>query len=120
MERDMSTTTVDAEPAEPAGHGEPAIIRRPWPFGCCPTCGDDRFTVGPAQGTAVFTCVGCGASWRYLLGCLIRLDPDPTSPINGNRHRTEPADHPAATEDELMALGTAGDQPAGSVREQGR
>lgn len=75
MERDVSTAT-----AEPAGYGEPVIIRRPRPFGCCPACGDDRFTVEPALATAVFTCVSCRASWRYLLGHLIRVAPDPASP----------------------------------------
>ena len=80
MERNVSTTTVEAEPCEPARCSDPAIIRRPWPFGCCPACGDDRFTVEPALGTTVFTCVGCGASWRYLLGCLIQLGPLSTSP----------------------------------------
>ncbi len=69
-----STATVDDH--EPAG-----ILRRPWPFRRCPACGDDRFTVGAELTTAVFICVGCGASWRYLLGSLIRMASIPTPPV---------------------------------------
>lgn len=57
------------------------LISHPWPFGRCPSCGIDRFTVEPADGIAVFTCTGCGARWRYLLGCLIALPPTGDGPV---------------------------------------
>ncbi len=41
------------------------------PFEQCPRCGDDRFSTDIVEGTVVFGCVGCGETWRYLLGYLV-------------------------------------------------
>ena len=49
----------------------------PWPFTLCPDCGSHDFVTRRAGDDVVFTCVGCAASWRYLLGYLVSV-PDPS------------------------------------------
>lgn len=44
-----------------------------WPFSTCPDCGSDAFVTIEDSGTTVFTCLGCAASWRYLLGYLVSV-----------------------------------------------
>jgi hypothetical protein len=49
---------------------DPTLVEKPWPFRACPTCVGTLFAASGEQGTVVFTCLGCGARWRYLLGHL--------------------------------------------------
>ena len=52
-----------------------SITRSPWPFSACPDCGGHDFAVTPVDDDVVFTCRGCAASWRYLLGYLVSVAP---------------------------------------------
>ncbi len=42
-----------------------------WPFTACPDCHNRDFIAEDGDGTVIFTCLGCAASWRYSLGYLV-------------------------------------------------
>ncbi len=62
---------------------DPVLVKRPWPFHTCPSCECSDFAAEGQEATVVFTCMGCGARWRYTLGYLHRLDPDEATELAG-------------------------------------
>ncbi len=43
----------------------------PWPFTACPACGGNMFSAQGVEVDVLFVCVGCAATWRYVVGYLV-------------------------------------------------
>ncbi len=50
------------------GEQQAEVMHEMGPIDSCPDCNGRDFLTEDVRDTMVFTCLGCGARWRYELG----------------------------------------------------
>lgn len=68
---------------------EPCYVEEPWPFRTCPHCDSTAFTAFSEEATVIFTCLGCGSRWKYLLGYLQELGDQPPRLVSPRSSRDD-------------------------------